>query len=109
MTEFIFCSPLITVHCRIWVIRPICGEAIWPMFPGRGGVYYTAGGGIMNWEEIGRKYENEKRAIPLFERAPALGKRWGKLVRSTDKLVWLLALSGNIKQAPKKRALITKP
>jgi len=58
----------------------------------------------MTWEEIDKKYDKEKRSIPLFERAPALEKDWGKLVRSTDKLVWLFAMSGNGKPEPQKKA-----
>jgi len=49
----------------------------------------------MTWEEIGKKYDREKRRIPLFEREPKLEKGWGRLVRSTDKLVWLFAMSNN--------------
>lgn len=47
----------------------------------------------MTWEEIGKKYDKEKNLIPLLEREPKLKKNWGRLVRSTDKLVWLFALS----------------
>ena len=52
----------------------------------------------MTWEEIGKKYDNEKKPVTLFERAPKLEKNWGKLVRSTDKLVWLFAMSSGGKQ-----------
>ncbi|MFA6433522.1 MAG: hypothetical protein WCW52_02380 [Elusimicrobiales bacterium] len=48
----------------------------------------------MTWEELNKKYDREKRPIPLFEREPELEKNWGVLVRSTDKLLWLFALSG---------------
>jgi hypothetical protein len=47
----------------------------------------------MTWEEMGRRYDREKQRIPLFEREPKLEKDWGRLVRSTEKLVWLFALS----------------
>ncbi|HBB65736.1 MAG: hypothetical protein A2X28_05940 [Elusimicrobia bacterium GWA2_56_46] len=56
----------------------------------------------MTWEEIDKKYDKEKRSIPLFERAPALETDWGRLVRSTDKLVWLFAMSGGGKSGQKK-------
>ena len=52
----------------------------------------------MTWEEIGKKYDSEKKRIPLLEREPKLEKRWGPLVRSTDKLVWLFAMSSGGKQ-----------
>jgi len=53
----------------------------------------------MTWEEIGKKYDTEKRRIPLFERDPKLEKDWGSLVRSTEKLVWLFAMSSGCKPA----------
>ena len=47
----------------------------------------------MTWEEIGKKYDKEKKRIALLERQPKLEKSWGQLVRSTDKLVWLFEIS----------------
>jgi hypothetical protein len=47
----------------------------------------------MTWEEIGRKYDKEKNCVPLIERSPGLEKSWGRLIRSTDKLIWLFAMS----------------
>lgn len=57
-----------------------------------------SGGENMTWEEISKKYDKEKSRIPLFEREPKLEKDWGHLVRSTDKLVWLFAMSGGARQ-----------
>jgi hypothetical protein len=56
----------------------------------------------MTWEEIGRKYDKEKARIPLFEREPKLEQRWGRLIRSTEKLVWLFAMSNGGKTKPVK-------
>ncbi len=47
----------------------------------------------MNWEEIGKKYDKEKTDFQLLERAPKLEKNWGRIMRSTDKLVWLFMMS----------------
>ncbi len=52
----------------------------------------------MTWEEIGKKYDKEKRQVTLLEREPKLEKSWGHLVRSTDKLIWLFSLSNGGKQ-----------
>ena len=52
----------------------------------------------MTWEEIGKKYDKEKRETALLEREPKLEKSWGQLVRSTDKLIWLFSLSNGGKQ-----------
>ena len=52
----------------------------------------------MTWEEIGKKYDKEKRKVALLEREPKLEKSWGQLVRSTDKLIWLFSLSNGGKQ-----------
>jgi len=52
----------------------------------------------MTWEEIGKKYDKEKKPVALFEREPKLEKSWGPLVRSTDKLVWLFAMSSGGRQ-----------
>jgi hypothetical protein len=52
----------------------------------------------MTWEEIGKKYDKEKRQVTLLEREPKLEKSWGQLVRSTDKLIWLFSLSNGGKQ-----------
>ena len=49
----------------------------------------------MTWEEINKKYDKEKSRIPLLEREPKLEKKWGPLVRSTDKLIWLFAMSNS--------------
>ncbi len=47
----------------------------------------------MTWEEIGRKYEQDLKRAKPDKKAPELGRNWDKLVRSTDKLVWLFSLS----------------
>ncbi len=52
----------------------------------------------MTWEEIGKKYDKEKKQVTLLEREPKLEKSWGQLVRSTDKLIWLFSLSNGGKQ-----------
>lgn len=52
----------------------------------------------MTWDEINKKYAKEKLSIPLLEREPKLEKNWGQLVRSTDKLIWLFAISNAGKQ-----------
>ncbi len=49
--------------------------------------------GGMNWEEITKKYEAEKRGERLNEKRPKLEKNWDNLVKSTDKLVWLFMFS----------------
>ena len=56
----------------------------------------------MTWEEISKKYDKEKSRIPLLEREPKLEKNWGQLVRSTDKLIWLFAMSTGGKHKLKK-------
>jgi len=57
----------------------------------------------MTWEEIGKKYDKEKNCIPLLERDPKLEKNWGQLIRSTEKLIWLFAMSDSGKAAPAKK------
>jgi len=57
----------------------------------------------MTWEEISKKYDKEKKRIPLLEREPKLEKSWGELVRSTDKLVWLFEISNGGKQKSLKK------
>lgn len=52
----------------------------------------------MTWEEIGKKYDKEKKQVTLLEREPKLEKSWGQLVRSTDKLIWLFSLSNGGRQ-----------
>ncbi len=47
----------------------------------------------MTWEEIGRKYEQDQKQARPEKKTPELGRNWDKLVRSTDKLVWLFSLS----------------
>jgi len=49
----------------------------------------------MTWEELSKKYDKEKSRIPLLEQEPKLEKNWGQLVRSTDKLMWLFAMSND--------------
>ena len=49
-------------------------------------------GGNMTWEEITKKYEQDKRAAKEVK-TPKLPRNWDALVRSTDKLVWLFMLS----------------
>ncbi|HOW89062.1 MAG TPA: hypothetical protein PL037_02180 [Elusimicrobiales bacterium] len=56
----------------------------------------------MTWEEMGRKYEKEKNCAPLLERETKLEKNWGRLIRSTEKLVWLFAMSASDKRDPSK-------
>jgi len=56
----------------------------------------------MTWEEMGRKYEKEKNCAPLLERETKLAKNWGRLIRSTEKLVWLFAMSASDKRDPSK-------
>lgn len=46
----------------------------------------------MTWEEIGKKYERDTK-LAREKREPKLAKNWDTLVKSTDKLVWLFALS----------------
>lgn len=46
----------------------------------------------MTWEEITKKYEQDKRAVKDAG-TPKLPRNWDALVRSTDKLVWLFKLS----------------
>lgn len=58
----------------------------------------------MTWEEIGKKYDKEKNCIPLLERDPKLKKNWGHLIRSTEKLVWLFAMSNGGKSAAAKKS-----
>jgi hypothetical protein len=56
----------------------------------------------MTWEEIGKKYDKEKNCIPLFKRVPKLEKDWGRLISSTEKLIWLFAISNSGKAEPVK-------
>jgi hypothetical protein len=58
----------------------------------------------MTWEEMGRKYDKEKNCMPLFEREPKLEKKWGRLIRSTEKLIWLFAMSDSGKVKPVKNS-----
>lgn len=54
----------------------------------------------MTWEEISKKYDKEKTNFQLLERAPKLEKGWGRIMRSTDKLVWLFMMSNGVKYHP---------
>lgn len=47
----------------------------------------------MTWEEIGKKYEQDVKLARREKKEPKLAKNWDNLVKSTDKLVWLFALS----------------
>lgn len=47
----------------------------------------------MTWEEIGKKYEQDVELAKQKKKEPKLAKNWDNLVKSTDKLVWLFALS----------------
>jgi len=58
------------------------------------------GGKSMTWEEIGRKYEQDKTERPE-RRVPKLEKNWDNLLKSTDKLVWLFSLSNSRPQTRK--------
>ncbi len=49
----------------------------------------------MNWKEINTKYEKAKKRTLISKNLPKRGKDWNKLLRSTDKLVWLFMMSGN--------------
>lgn len=53
----------------------------------------------MTWEEINKKYDKEKADFQLLERAPKLEKGWGRIMRSTDKLVWLFMMSNGPKHS----------
>ena len=46
----------------------------------------------MTWDEITKKYEQDRRII-TSEKKPKLPQKWDVLMRSTDKLVWLFMLS----------------
>lgn len=46
----------------------------------------------MTWEEISKRYEQDRSRARAAERRPRLEK-WDNLVKSTDKLVWLFSLS----------------
>jgi hypothetical protein len=54
----------------------------------------------MTWEEISKKYDKEKTHFQLLEQAPKLEKGWGRIMRSTDKLVWLFMMSNGGKHNP---------
>ncbi|MEA3307737.1 MAG: hypothetical protein U9Q34_08135 [Elusimicrobiota bacterium] len=49
----------------------------------------------MTWKEINTKYENSKKRTLISKEMPKRGKDWNKLLKSTDKLVWLFMMSGN--------------
>lgn len=55
----------------------------------------------MTWEEIGRKYEQDVK-LAREKKGPKLAKDWDKLVKSTDKLVWLFTLSSGGRPQSKK-------
>lgn len=55
----------------------------------------------MNWEEITKKYEQEKRGVKAEERRPKLEKNWDNLIKSTDKLVWLFSFSDRGRAKPR--------
>jgi len=55
----------------------------------------------MTWEEMGKKYEQDNRLVKQENKTPKLAKNWDDLVRSTDKLVWLFALSNGHRPAAK--------
>ncbi len=55
----------------------------------------------MTWEEMTKKYERESRVTKTGKKAAGLDHNWEKLVRSTDKLLWLFALS-NKRRGPVK-------
>lgn len=47
----------------------------------------------MTWEEITKKYEQDRRAVRPQGKEPGRGRNWETLVKSTDKLVWLFMFS----------------
>ena len=55
----------------------------------------------MTWEELTKKYEQEKRCIKAEERRPKLEKNWDNLIKSTDKLVWLFSYSNGGRVQPR--------
>lgn len=56
----------------------------------------------MTWDEISKKYDKEKTNFQILERTPKLEKGWGRIMRSTDKLVWLFMMSNGVKSGPLK-------
>lgn len=57
----------------------------------------------MTWEEIGKKYEQDAKAVRTEKRLPKLEKNWDSLMKSTDKLVWLFSLSGGARPQARKQ------
>jgi len=57
----------------------------------------------MTWEEIGRKYEQDVKAVKTEKRLPKLEKNWDNLMKSTDKLVWLFSLSNGARPQARKQ------
>lgn len=68
--------------------------------PGRRGAAYHAEVRDMTWDEISRKYEQDCKTDRRDRRDLKLDKRWDELVKSTDKLVWLLSLPEETKAKP---------
>ncbi|MCX5784793.1 MAG: hypothetical protein NTX59_03810 [Elusimicrobia bacterium] len=58
----------------------------------------------MTWEEITKKYDTENGKRQLLPKTPKLEQSWGRLLRSTDKLVWLFMLSNSAKPKPVKNS-----
>lgn len=54
----------------------------------------------MNWKEITTKYEKSKKRNVILKTLPARGKDWNKIMKSTDKLVWLFMMSGKNDNQP---------
>ena len=52
----------------------------------------------MTWEELSKRYEQDRSRGRSAERRPRLEK-WDNLVKSTDKLVWLFSQSSGRLQA----------
>ncbi len=56
----------------------------------------------MTWEEITKKYERDVNAERPGKKRPKLGKNWDRIVKSTDKLVWLFSVSNGVKPQQKR-------
>jgi len=47
----------------------------------------------MTWEELSKKYDRESERMRLEDKNTGRERDWYNLMRSTDKLLWLLRLT----------------
>ena len=54
----------------------------------------------MNWKEITTKYEKSKKRNVILKTLPVRSKDWNKIMKSTDKLIWLFMMSDKSDNQP---------